>query len=181
MPNYCNYEMRLVGEKENLIKAYNIIKADYDYKEDGTVECDADKHLFRIFECEYEGYHYGVNSAEEAIEKYSDGNALILSGNCAWSVYSCMFEGESTYYSQWTEERKAKYECFKGTTIDRISKEFELDIEIFSEEGGCGFMEHYLINNGEIIIDDCIDYHEDYDEETDEYTPVGGLAWEYAI
>lgn len=75
-------------------------------------------------------------------------------------MYSCMFDGASTYQQKDTTG--------KGTTITALAKELNLDIEIFSEEPGCGFMEHFLINNcGELEINDCIDYYEYYIEEYD--------------
>jgi hypothetical protein len=40
-------------------------------------------------------------------------------------------------------------------------------MEVYSEECGCCFQEHYLYINGEIICEECVDYYEycigDYD------------------
>lgn len=188
MPNYCQFEMKLKGEKENLVKAYDIISADYNYKEDRTLECSADKHLFRIFEADYEGKWdrsvdgaFPVKSVEESIDEYGEGNSLLISGSCAWSVYSCMFEGDYTYYNDWNKEERAKYSEFKGTTIQKVSEELKLTIEIFSEEPGCSFMEHYVIHEGEVLISDEIEYKEEYDEILDDYTCSGGIEWKYTI
>lgn len=170
MPNYCDFEMKVNGTKENLDKFYNYLKADYYYNSDGSLQsCTADKHLFRIFE---------VYLGTEGIYKEDENHTCIILGQCAWSVYSCMFEGDSTYYSHWDNKDKSD---FRGTTLPKISEELQLDIEVFSEEGGCGFMEHFLIRKGVVEIEDCVDYHEEEDEETGEYKPIGGLEWNYTI
>jgi hypothetical protein len=38
-------------------------------------------------------------------------------------------------------------------------------LEVFSEEPGNSFQEHYIVKNGELVIDDCRDYREEWDEE----------------
>ena len=87
-----------------------------------------------------------------------------------------MFKGVHTYYNDWTEERKAKLnEPFKGINMEDITKELNLTVEIFSSEPGVGFMEHYLVENGEISVDECVKYHEVENEEGD-YEGVGGFS-----
>lgn len=162
MPNYCNYQLKAKGDKKNLEKLHKIMNADYDYNKE-EVYCSEDAHMFRIFEA-------------TLIESKDD--YIIIDGHCAWSVMACMFNDKYTYYRNM--KTKYKDEC-KATTIDKLSKELKLDIEIFSEESGCGFMEHFLIKQGEIIIDDCVDYCENYDTETEESHPEGGLEWIYSI
>lgn len=162
MPNYCNYQLKAKGDKKNLEKLHRIMNADYRYEKE-EVYCSEDTHMFRIFEA-------------ALIELNND--YIIIDGYCAWSVFSCMFDSQCTYYRNMHTEYKDK--C-KATTIDKLSKELKLDIEIFSEESGVGFMEHFLIKQGEIIIDDCVDYYEDYDPETDETHSEGGIEWIYSI
>ena len=48
-----------------------------------------------------------------------------------------------------------KYEYL--TSIDKVSKELDLLIEIVSEERGFNFTEHYVIDNGEILVNECND------------------------
>ena len=166
MPNYCMYEMKVNGKMENIDKFISYLKSNYNYNANPP-KIDADKHLFRVFEAnivekeENDGYPY-----------------CIINGECAWSVFSCMFSGEHTYYDL---VKKDHEKDFKGTTLEECSKELELDIEVFSEEPGVGFMEHYLIKNGDVIIDDCEEYREEYNEETNEYDTIGGIEWDYQI
>lgn len=51
---------------------------------------------------------------------------------------------------------------FRGTTLDKESKRLNLMIEVYSEECGEAFQEHYLFDNGDTIIDECVDYNEYY-------------------
>lgn len=171
MANYCYFQVKAVGSKDSLLKLKEYMDASYEYKEDEDgnwhENCTSDKHLFRIYE---------TNTDSNCLEQIQDDTyAIYISGECAWSVDNCMFDGEYTDYNRW--KNKVSISEFKGTTMPQLSEELNLKIEIYSEETGVGFMEHYLIDNGEILIDDCVEYSEDYDEETDEYTPIGGIEW----
>lgn len=168
MPNYCNYGMRIVGKKENVEELIKYMKADYDYT-DSKNYCSEKHHLFRVFECD-------VN--EDSINEEDGIYSCEAYGSCAWSIHSCMFDGEHTYYKRNIEEYGYNS---RAITIQQASKELNLEIEIFSEEGGCGFMEHYIIKNGEILVNDCVEYSEEEDEETGEWTQIGGLEWDFAI
>lgn len=145
MPNYCNYQMKVVGKKENVEELIKIMKANYDY---GTMKFDYERHMGgRVFEAEDNG-----------IEEIENGlHETYISGYCAWSVYSCMFDGDHTYY----HNLKKNYgdQC-RSTTVPIESKKLNLDIEIYSEECGCCFQEHYLIRKGDIEVDDCVDWNE---------------------
>ena len=104
-----------------------------------------------------------------------------VSGYCAWSVYSCMFEGEHTYYNDFMRDFGIRYIGFFGTTIPELSRLLNLDIEIFSEETGVCFQEHYRVTNGNIIINDEVHITVDYDEETQEDNIQGGFDWKFNI
>ena len=43
---------------------------------------------------------------------------------------------------------------FMGTDLEEQSKDCE--IEVFSEEEGCAFSEHYIFKNGKCLLDDCV-------------------------
>ena len=53
--------------------------------------------------------------------------------------------------------------------IVRLTEEYEVSVEMYSEETGFAFQEHYYIDKGKIICDECVDYIEicvdDLDEE----------------
>lgn len=182
MPNYCNYKMKIKGSKRSRHTLISYLQSYYKYiklsehKPKGLIyppeydsilaESDTSKHFFRVFEC----YQHE--------EKMLDFGESMVDGYCAWSVSSCMLPGPVSYYVQY---KQGKYINFCGTNLLECSKQFNLDIEVFSEEPGCGFMEHYIISKGNIIIDECVDYYENYNEETDQYDSEGGLEWNFTI
>lgn len=167
MANKCIYEMKVKGNKDKIEKLLSYLKADYRYDDIKLLECTADKHFFGIFKC-------------EVIKKEKNNGfyEYILSGICAWSVKYCMFKDDYSFHSSYMKLNKNN---FKGTTLVEESRILNLDIEIFSEEMVSEFMEHFLIKKGEILINDCINYTEEYDELLDEYKYVGGVEWNYQI
>ena len=50
MPNYCDYEMKVKGKRENVEEFVKVIKTDYKYDDVGNCKCEAGRHLWRIFE-----------------------------------------------------------------------------------------------------------------------------------
>ena len=188
MPNYCNYSMKVVGKETKVDEFIKIIQTDYEFDDNG--KCNVDRHFWRVFE------------ADVTSEDIADGiKSATIYGYCAWSVYSCMFDGAHTYQGRHPNPEDG------GTTLQRESARLNLDIEVFSEESGCCFMEHYLIQNGKIKIDDCVDFYEyctdDYEtveemnddletditqeefdyanENCDGYVRRGGMEWEFEI
>ena len=147
MPNYCNYSMKVVGTKQNIQEFIKVIQADYNYYD---MTFSYDRHMFRVFEAEH-----------DEIEERADGRfETVINGYCAWSVASCMFA--AGYYR---DSQKSHPDNFKGTTLDIESKNLNLDIEVYSEEPGCCFQEHYIIINGDIVCDECVDWYEYWVEE----------------
>lgn len=188
MPNYCYYSMCVKGKKENIEEFEKIINANYDY---GTMTFSHDRHLFRVFE-----------AATDGIEKVGENvYQATFSGDCAWSVHSCMFGGIASYY----EDLKERFPNeFRGTTLPIESERLGLDIEVFSEESGMCFQEHYVIRSGNVEVEECVDWEEYYigeyeskeeaeeeldieitDEEWnsgDEYISRGGFdTWDFMI
>ena len=187
MPNYCNYSMCVVGKKESIEEFIEVMNAGYNY---GTMEFDYDRQMFRVFE-----------AVNDEIEEYCDGRfQTIINGYCAWSVRSCMFE--DGYY----RDIKDRYpDNFRGTTLLLESEKLGIDIEVYSEEGGMCFQEHYVIIEGELVRDETTDWEEIWvegyetkegaeedlgieitDEEWSEgqsegYFTRGGFAWDFEI
>ena len=142
MPNYCNYSMCVKCTKENVEEFVKVIKADYDYN---NMQFTYHRHMFRVFEAEC-----------NEIEEIDCGvYRTIINGYCAWSVATCMLE--DGYYR---DNRKKFGINSRGTTLIKESDMLNLEIEVFSEECGCCFQEHYVFDNGEVLCDDCVDYEE---------------------
>ena len=139
MPAYCNYEMKIKGSKDAIKRVLECLKADYDYNK-GKPE---HKHFFRVL---------NVYDNEE-MEDNGDGTfTQFVYGYCAWSVRSCMCSGGQTYYNYGKESFG---ENFMGT--DLVEQSQDCEIEVFSEEEGMEFSEHYIFKNGECLVDDCVD------------------------
>lgn len=152
MPNLCEYDIKIVGKRKKDVEAVvDYLRTDYNEEEE-----NCPLHPWRVFSCDGETY------------KEDDYFVFEGSGDCAWSVRVCMFDGEMTYQNDHPNSR--------GRTIAWMCKEYHVRVEIFSKESGCCFAEHYLINNkGEIEIAESTDYEEHYNEETDEYEEIGGF------
>ena len=144
MPNYCDYSMCVKGTKENVEEFIKVIQADYDYN---NMKFNYKRHLFRVFEAH----------CDELEQLDEDVYQALISGYCAWSVSSCMLE--HGYY----RDIKARHpKEFRGTTLKKESKRLNLAIEVYSEECGCEFQEHYIFIDGQTKASECVDYHEYY-------------------
>lgn len=158
MANLCYFNLKVVGNLKNLDKFKKILTAKYNYNK--TIPCETN-HFFNIF---------NVYKIEE------ENNYDIYSGECSWSIYNCMLDkSNSSNYTQ----LKRDYSSFMGVTLDEVSKNLNLKIEVFSEE--TSFMEHIIVDNGNIILNDYIELDEKYVEEIDQYITVNKIEWKFKI
>lgn len=127
MANNCDFTMMVRGKSEDAATFYRYL-TDYD---------NSPKYFARIF------------SATIDDESVSDNGlkTLRISGDCAWSVYSCMCEGDDTYFS---DDLTGKLTCLREAT-----KELHLEVEIRSTEPGFNFWEHFWYKDGECLCDEC--------------------------
>lgn len=155
MPNYATYEARILGDKENVMKVVEIFQRE-NY-EDG-------EHMFRIFEAELFG-----DELQES-ERVKGKHVAIITGYCAWSLATCMFRDQSSYYGHPDASSNA-------IDITEISKKYDVEVEMYSEEEGIGFEEYYYIKNGKILKEGIAEdleiitpeFYDDYEEFTEEY------------
>ena len=156
MPNICGYSMSITGKESQVNELIQIMQNDYD----GTP--NEPLHLWRVF------------SAEEVSREVKDDLVTVLiSGDCAWSVGTCMFEGG--YQAQFNANNERN-----GTTLEKETKRLGLAVEIYSEECGCAFMEHYIVASGNIIEDECVEWLQccmDGFENVEEFNEFTGLNW----
>ena len=176
MPNYCDYSMSIVGDKkENIEEFVSYLKATYSYDKDGNSNIKgANHHFFRVFE-----------ACESTIEHLENGDyECVVDGYCAWSVYSCMLEGEHTYYDSFMKDFKVnpqKAEGFRGISLPKACAKLNVNVEIFSKEPGCGFMEHIICRNGEIDLEECYNDYCEVENEDGEWEEQGGIEWDFTI
>lgn len=134
MPNICTASLVVKGRKDCVDEFIRILKSEWDPE---TKLFTHYPRFCRIFDTE--------------IFEYFSIDALYyvasINFTCAWSVYSCMMKGEDTYYNDHPDDEKE----IKVTNLEDISKKYNLDIQIWSDEPGFGFEEHYHIVSGTFL------------------------------
>lgn len=155
MANYCDFQMKIVGERQNVQALASYLQANYHYQ-DGYSNCTADKHFFCVIETKI--------MRERSL--LSGDYMMMLQGCCSWSVRRCMFEGEYTYYNGWTEEDRSNLkESFRGTHLEEVTKALDLKVEIHSQEPHCGFREHYIVEAGQVTFENFESFNLYFDNE----------------
>ena len=193
MANYCGFKMKITGKPKNIIEFVKIIHPECNY-----TGIAPDRHLFRIFDA-------NVDTEEFLALSVADNETDIfcyVDGSCAWSISSCMTDDPFSSYSQQkrllssgTDEEKRSTKS-KGTTLEIESGRLNLTIEVYGEEPGCGFEEHYAFVNGKTVTNEvedatwyCIDDYESLEElneeegtefteddfDEDNYAKIGGF------
>ena len=119
-----------------------------------------------------------LNYTDLDFEEDSETGMVMVnsSGDCKWSIKAAlvldaldMEEQRTTGKGCWGDIDGVK----KFMTIGEACKTYNVNMEFYSEEPGCCFAEHVTIENGEETWD-CVDFHETYDEEADEWVTEGG-------
>ena len=148
MANNCLYTMKVIGDSKENVDAF-VAMLTYENQE---------RYFARIF------------SADPYDEEEKNGRySVMVAGDCAWSVHSCMCSGPWSYYSQ-------------GNNGDLTNLEIEterlgLTVEIFSQEPGVGFAEHYIYDKGKCLVEDEVEFAEYwYDNDSlDDFAEEYGL------
>lgn len=162
MANLCSFSMVVVGKSEENINTF----MEWMNQEANTwMGRGAEADIYDIEEDD------GTFRAE-------------INGCCKWSIQSSLIDNaismrtEPNRWSFGTEENVN----LRFVTLYEACKELDLNMEVYSEEPGCEFQEHYLFIDGELELDECVDYHEEFNEETEEYEGIGGFAsWDFEI
>lgn len=145
MANICSFDMRVKGKHENIENFYNAMTHKGNF------------WMGRGAEAEF--YYENEVGAEAEV-------AAII-GNCKWSVYSALTGNAISMRDEphlWDFD-DIDVSTLEFLTLDEASEKWDLTIEVYSEEPGVGFQEHYLIKSGSFWEDECVDYTEYYLEE----------------
>lgn len=126
MANRCDFSMIIRGRAADVDTFYRYL-TDYD---------GSPKYFARIFSADIDG----DSRAEDGTR------TLRVSGDCAWSVYSCMCDGSHTYYG---DDETGKLTCLRDAT-----EELHLEVEVCSTEPGLNFWEHFWYKDGECLCDE---------------------------
>lgn len=90
----------------------------------------------------------------KTLAKVNDKELISLQGggDCAWSVLTAMMQ----------EYRK------DFPSLESETKRLGLALEVWSSESGCTFQEHYIIDKGNVLVDECVTYIEYWPDCMDE-------------
>lgn len=109
------------------------------------------------------GNIYMGRGADAEIQYEDEEDRAFIDGWCKWSIQSALIDNAISMRKEpnrwyWGEDTDASKLEF--ITLFEACKKWNLDMEVYSEECGCAFQEHYVIVDGDVICDDCIDYYE---------------------
>ncbi len=179
MANICSFSMKVRGNHEDIEKFYDAMSQN--------------------------GNLWMGRGAEAEINYDDEEGTSQIDGWCKWSVQSALIDDA---ISMRTEPDRWGFgsvnrDSLEFITLLEATEKWNLVMEVFSEECGCCFQEHYVFDNGEVLCDDCVDYYEycldDYEtkeeaeeelgiEITDEEWEEGGFIsregfgeWEFDI
>lgn len=162
MANICDFSMAVRGKKENIETFKNMMS------QVGMV---------------YMGR--GAEIHNEYMEEDDYGNYRCQIDGCTkWSIQSSLIDNAismRTNIEKWWFGDDIDKTKLSFVTLFEACEQLNLDMECYSEETGCEFQEHYLFVDGELIVDECVDYSEEYDEDEDEWISTGGFEWDFEI
>ena len=156
MANACDFNCAISGLPENVDTVFKIFSNEYDSGE----PC-----LCNIYEV--------YKDKEQLFDKFK---AMLISGVCAWSVYSSMMPNGK--YSEWSlcqrdleyaKPYNRKFVNAKITNLVDISKDYQVSIEIIGREPIEQFSEHVIIILGKVEEDRTAKYREYDIKNTDTY------------
>lgn len=150
MANNCFYTMKAVAKDKSALERLISIMT---YK-------DPEYFIYRCFD------------ANAEISQDGDYYVADITGDVAWSCtrwFESEEKPEELIILKYEDGMKPIYGTAHYITLDVLCKKLGIGIELYSEESGCCFQEHYIVNhNGELIINESVDWTEDWwDEEND--------------
>ena len=162
MANICDFQMVLTGSEKNIETFKEMMQRI------GTIHMG-------------DGAEIDNDDMEEIDD---DFYRCELEGSVKWSVKSALVDSAIAMRTNPDEFYFGDIDVsnISFITLFEACKQLNLDMEYYSIEGGCESQEHCLLIDGVLIEDECIEYSEEYDEDTDEWVSTGGFGeWEFAI
>lgn len=167
MANYCSFSMIVKGKIKNIEQFINMME------QKGTV---------------WMGRGASVDFSDmEDLDMEEIGNEKFrcqIDGSTKWSIKSSLIDNAISMRTEpdvWSFGKEIDKTKLSFITLFEACQQLELDMEAYSEECGCCFQEHYLFVEGELIKEECVDYVETYNEDTEEYETEGGFDWNFEI
>lgn len=136
MANVCSFIMCVKGTHDNIEKFYNAMSQN--------------------------GKIYMGRGADASIQHNDEEGNAFIDGWCKWSIQSSLIdnavsmrENPNSWY--WGEGVDAS--TLEFVTLWEACERWNLDMEVYSEEPGCCFQEHYMYIDGEVTCD-CVEWNE---------------------
>jgi hypothetical protein len=147
MANICNFSMKIVGGEQNVDSFVSAL--------------------------EQEGHFcMGRGAVVDMRDYFDDGS--ILFGAVKWSLESSLTDNavsmrkqKETGEGNWANDGFIDNHEF--ITLAEASEKFDVDVEAYSTEPGCGFAEHILVKKGKVIVNDSAPYQEIWFEDYANY------------
>lgn len=137
MANICSFSMCVKGTHENIEKFYNAMC------QDGNIY---------------------VGRGADAQIKYDDEDGVaFIDGWCKWSIISAMVDNAismRTEPNMWGWGKGVDASKLEFITLWEACGRWNIDMEVYSEEPGCCFQEHYLVVDGQVVYEDCVEWNE---------------------
>ena len=136
MANICNFSMYVRGKSEDIQRFYDAM-------------------------CQNGNVYMGRGADAELIMEDDDGARI--EGWCKWSIQSALIDNAismRTNPGMWWFGDNVDASKIEFITLDEACDKWNLDMEVYSEEPGCCFQEHYLFVDGAMVLEECVDYYE---------------------
>ena len=127
-----------------------------------------------------EGSTYMGRGASAEIQYEDEENRAFIDGWCKWSIQSALIDNAESMRSNptsWYWGENVDPSKIEFVTLWEACKKWNLDMEVYSEECGCCFQEHYVCVHGDIVCDECVEWNEycidDYKTKEDAEAELG--------
>lgn len=147
----CSFDLKVAGKEEAVLEFMRALEGDS--KAGGF---------------SWVGAVWAFETENWMTQQGPDGSGLVAMGgvgSCPYSIKYAMREGEPYGFE----------------SLEDISKRLGLVVEVFSTEPGNGFQEHFLVNQGEVLIDECVDDYKEYFVEDMSEEEISQLAEKHGI
>ena len=141
MANLCSFLMKVRGNKEDILQFYKALTQD--------------------------GKIWMGRGAGADIE-FEDNDFAALTGTCKWSIQSAVIDNAISMRTDsrpWYFGEGLSSKDFEFVTLYEACKRWNLVMEVYSEECGCQFQEHFVCDKGEVLCDDCVGWEEYFVED----------------
>ena len=165
MANCCYYDLRAYGKTETVNKCMEFIKShspEYEVHDEKLSEDGKTRDVYAHGWCKWSA------TCAWNLDKFT--NQLYLKG-----VKNVKTNRPREFADKFMQEiaQQIIEESAKNESLLDIKD--DISIELYTEEEGMGFAEHYILVNGEIKLDDTRHYEEIYDDEEEFIGHSGGF------